>query len=408
MLEIVLVYAVLIFCTIELLFWIVVRFTTSRFKWLITNQDEIPNLSKEGLEKFIQTGYDQELGWVRKPNTSHTENGKYGVTEWNINSRGARVNPDYEELESSISCYGDSFTFSRQVNDNETWEHYLSELLDTNVLNFGVGNHGIDQTLLRLKREYPKNKTKMVIIGVVPETISRILSVWKHYFEYGNTFGFKPRFKVENGNLILIRNPINPSDKFFEYEKCLDEVRKNDFFYDNKFKKEIIKFPFSYTVLKNTKRNLKLIYWVLLIEIKKYFGKDASKIDWNPMEIIMRINLLWRIKLYNDPESTLLLKKIIEDFVDYSKKNDFKAVFVFLPQKDDLKFIKFHFHYYEKFLKEVDKIKGLLHINITPQLIKLENIDDMYSDNNEYGGHFSKEGNKKIATLIYEKLQNPI
>ena len=44
-----------------------------------------------------------------------------------------------ENIKSNILCFGDSFTFCRQVNDNETWEYYLSELENTNVKNFGVG-----------------------------------------------------------------------------------------------------------------------------------------------------------------------------------------------------------------------------------------------------------------------------
>ena len=67
-------------------------------------------------------------------------------------------------------------------------------MTQTNVLNFGVGNYGMDQAYLRLKREYDKNRTEIVILAVVPETIVRVLNVYKHYYEYGNTFGFKPRF----------------------------------------------------------------------------------------------------------------------------------------------------------------------------------------------------------------------
>ena len=77
------------------------------------------------------------------------------------------------------------------------------------MLNFSVGNYGVDQSLLRLKREYAKNKTKIVILAVVPETISRIQSMWKHYSEYGNTFGFKPRFVIVDDKLTLLKNPID-------------------------------------------------------------------------------------------------------------------------------------------------------------------------------------------------------
>ena len=85
------------------------------------------------------------------------------ITKWTINNEGGRNNLEFENITSKISTYGDSFTFCRQVNDNETWEHYLSEINNSNVQNFGVGNYGIDQSLLRLKKEYSNNSTKIVI-----------------------------------------------------------------------------------------------------------------------------------------------------------------------------------------------------------------------------------------------------
>ena len=221
---------IIVFLLIEFFLRKIVLSVNKKFQWLIISKDTTPKLSAEGLSKFIPHGYDPELGWIRKPNTSHNERGSAGITRWSINSNGSRTNPDFEQKKSKISCYGDSFTFSRQVNDNETWEHYLSQLQQTNVLNFGVGNYGIDQSLLRLKREYARNPTEIVILGVVPDTISRIVSIWKHYYEYGNTFAFKPRFVLKDGKLHFIKNPIDHKSKFYKYETFLPEIRKYDFF----------------------------------------------------------------------------------------------------------------------------------------------------------------------------------
>ncbi len=203
---------ILIICSILLSIEIIIYYWISvvrkKFQWLITTKDRKPNLSHEGLKKFYEHGFDEELGWIRKPNTSHDEDGKEGIVKWTTNSVGARTNPKLDLQKPFISCYGDSFTFCRQVNDDETWEHFLSKSLNQNVVNFGVVHHGIDQSILRMKREFPKNRTKIVILGVVPDTISRILSCWKHYYEYGNTFAFKPRFDLQKGELILLKNFI--------------------------------------------------------------------------------------------------------------------------------------------------------------------------------------------------------
>ena len=112
---------------------------------------------------------------------------------------GERVNTLYKG-KSYISSYGDSLTFCRYVNDNETWQFYLSKKLKTNIKNFGVGNYGLDQSYLRFKKN-KKNKIdnpKIIIFGFGIETIRRNLSVWKHFFEFGNLYNFKPRYKRIN------------------------------------------------------------------------------------------------------------------------------------------------------------------------------------------------------------------
>ena len=395
---------IIIFCFIEILTFVWIRLVRKYFPWLITEKDEHPKLSKDGLARFIPNGFDPELGWVRKPNTSHYESGKNGRTRWSINSNGSRTNPSFENKQSVISCYGDSFTFARQVNDNETWEHHMSKKLGTNVLNFGVGNYGADQSLLRLKREFLKNRTKIVILGVVPDTVSRILSCWKHYYEYGNTFAFKPRFTLKNNNLNLIKNIINEETRFSKYFDYLSQIQEHDYFYRAKFKKEKIHFPYSFTIFKNTRRNFSIIWWVTIIRILSTLGSNTSKISWNPMRTIMRVNLEWRVRLYKNEQTTTLLKEIIREFVSYSKEQRFTPVFVFLPQKDDLLFIKKNYNFYDEFVKSLSEINSLNYIDITKNILNDSNLDNYYSDDNEYGGHYSKLGNQKIAEIIHSEL----
>ena len=123
---------------LEMGLFFLVNYLREDYQWLITSKDECPKLDKTALKKFFRHSYDPLLGWVRKPNTSGEEKGPCGQTIYNINALGARLNPGHESLPSIISCYGDSFTFCRQVDDNETWEYYLAKLAKINVLNFGI------------------------------------------------------------------------------------------------------------------------------------------------------------------------------------------------------------------------------------------------------------------------------
>jgi hypothetical protein len=398
------IWFIMIGVFVEITTYVIVTYVNKKFQWLIIERDEKPKILPDALGKFIEHGYDPELGWVRKPNTWHLENGKYGQTKWNTNSNAARHNPDFEELESKISCYGDSFAFCRQVNDSETWEHFLSKMLHTNVKNFGVGNYGVDQALLRLKREYTKNRTPIVIMAVVPDTISRILSIWKHYYEYGNTFGFKPRFQLKNDILVLVENPINNKDKFLDYENALEHIKVQDYFYNNKFVKEKIRFPYSISIFRNMSRNFSIIFWILMISVLKKSKKSNQVIQWKPMQVVMRINLQWRVKLYADKDAVQLLKKLVEEYVKYVHKENSIPVFVFIPQKDDVLFVKKNYHFYKNIIKELQGITGIYLIDILDYFLNEEQIDQLYSDNNDYGGHLSIEGNMKVASIIYQKL----
>jgi len=388
---------------LEVISFITVNTLRKNFQWLITKKDETPILDSTGLKKFFKHGFDPELGWERKPRTNHKEKGRYGETSYSINDIGSRTNPGHADLENIISFFGDSFTFCRQVNDNETIQWYLSELSGLGILNFGVGNYGADQAYLKMKKELKKIDSKIVILGVVPATITRILSTWKHYYEYGNTFAFKPRFDIKDGKLILINNLINSESKFYKYTRYLDEIKKNDYFYKRKFKNEMIRFPYSYYILKNAKRNLVFIIFLLISKFLNFIGIKIKAIDEYPHMKLLNINLLWRRKLYSDQYCTDLLYGIIDKFILSSKDNNFTPIFLMMPQKNDVISIKNSGPYYDRVINNLTE--KLITIDITPHLINNTNIDVLYSNENEYGGHFSKHGNSFVADIVYKSLK---
>ena len=54
----ILIWALSIICLIEILAYLAVSYTNKKFQWLIMQKDENPKLSKEGLQKFFEHGYD--------------------------------------------------------------------------------------------------------------------------------------------------------------------------------------------------------------------------------------------------------------------------------------------------------------------------------------------------------------
>ena len=102
-----------------------------------------------------------------------------------------RVDPNSNLDRAPYLIFGDSFALTRQVQDNETICYYLGQKFHQYFPNYGVGNYGLDQAFLRAKKI--SSSAKYLFI-VVPETIVRINTRWRHLHETGNIFGFKSMF----------------------------------------------------------------------------------------------------------------------------------------------------------------------------------------------------------------------
>jgi len=384
----------------ELLLWAGFKWLRSGFQWLIMKEDKLPTLDAKALEKFSKKGMDPELGWVRKPYTTGQEKGRNGKsTQFTVNEFGARSNPGYDDKQPEISLFGDSYAFGRQVNDDQTWAHQVSKKIDKNILNFGVGNYGLDQAILRMERELPKRQSKLALILVVPETICRVQAMWKHYSEYGNTFAFKPRYVLDDaGKLIFKKNKIDEVEKYINYDQYIDEIKDNDRFYESKFLKDILIFPFLIKFIKSFKRNGPLV-WAL---IRSKITHKQEVMD-RPFQMILRNNHHISMSLYHDDYSNHLMHALVEKANEVADENGCKFLFCMVPQLQDLELIKEHGIYYQKFLEKVGESVNML--DLTHVLISQENIGECYT-HDMYGGHLSKFGNELVSDLIANEVVN--
>ena len=383
----------------EVALQVLVKYLKKDFQWLITEEDEYPDFDKKALKKFFKNSFDKELGWVRKPNSSGFENGKYGKIEYHIDSNGSREN--FIEKETLIATFGDSYTFCRQVEDDQTWQVYLSKKLNNKVLNFGVGNYGVDQALLYYQRHEVPMKTKTVVLGFVPETICRIQSYWKHYLEFGNTFAFKPRFTLENGKLILHGNPISELKGFNDINRVIDSIKSTDGFYIRKFKHLQFKTPYLIKFVINIRRNSLLFFLLIRKKFFNILGIHNAEINNAPFSIIMKDNIEDSHAMYNDNYACELLENILLQFCDEAYKRGHKPLILIMPQLIDLKIIrKTGVNPYNNFFVQLGDKAPVLDMT---ESINTGNLSDLYTED-VYGGHFSAKGNKLVAENIISYL----
>lgn len=379
---------------VEVLLIAVVHLQRKAFPWLITEEDECPSLSLDVVENFLDKSHDPVLGWVRRPGTEGVERGQRGSVTYHIDVDGARL------IESKhvplVAAFGDSFVFCRQVEDNETWEAQWSSKAGIGVLNYGVGNYGVDQALIRYEQTLLPNTVRYAVLGFVPETICRIQSVWKHYLEFGNTLAFKPRFYIDSqGDLQLIENVIRKKEDFLSLSAWLPYLKQHDVFYQRKFRSVQFRFPYLASFLRHPFRHTSIMTAVAVRAVVRVFWGGGSLLETAPFSLVMRQNIKDAHSMYLDTEATALLTAILKRFVATARQRGHEPLILVMPQLLDLKLARkgpTYCDYFEQLGRELPVL------DLTNSLMDTE-FECCYV-NDQYGGHFSARGNQLVADVL--------
>ncbi len=368
---------------------------------------EFPSINKKIIKKYKT--FDQYLGWKPIPTVNHPDNtGSYiGVdrgASYSIDKFGSRTFENSFSQAEYITTFGDSFCMCREVNNDETIQYFLSELTNSYVSNYGVGNYGLDQAVLRLESTPLQKSIKLVLMIITPWTIERIISVWKHYCEPGNVLAAKPRFVLENGNLKFIENFIKDVNEFENipaYEKFLHKYDGNyPGFLQNI--KQSPKTALSYLI---QDKNL-LNYLLAFNRLKFSKDKNVKNFLKNAEPFIVK-NLQkeneYLQMLYT--QQSKLLEAILLRFVQFCKNKKHIPHLIMLPSYSHIKFIQQNNNLYRNELKSICEKINLNFLDMFDfwNTFDKNDLEKYFIDTY---GHHSALGNKYIAKIIYEKVLN--
>jgi len=342
----------------------------TRFKERFTFCDEHMICMLPGGERYYRKQYDRYLGWDNHHSTKYGER-PYGP------SHGTAL----------ISTFGDSYTQCDQVKDHETWEVYLAEILQADVLNFGGSGFGVDQAYMKFQRVYPKVKTPIVILGLITENINRIVNVYRPFYYKKTGMRLpKPRFELVGHQLKLIDNPLTSVD---EIGKMMDPefirgLGAHDWWY-NRDQYPQLRFPYS-KILLNKRMWLELIY-----------GRGDKHIDdINPRP--------WE-NLWEYPPATDLLFAIMDAFVSEARAYDASPVILILPMKHQLR-------NYMETGEQALSVRMLQRYCAEHGYPCVETISAMAGAIKEHGdfnayirGHVTGRGNRVIADTLAQYLK---
>lgn len=359
-------------------------------QWIITKNKNYIKFNKSIIDKIFQNSFNKILGWDRYPNQKIRASKNNKMLFYKFSNEGFRnLNLSYKK---KFAVFGDSFAFGSFVNDKSCWSYVISKKLKKNFINYAVPNYGFDQALIKYENKKLDKNVENIIIGIVPETISRIQNIWKNYLEFGNIYGFKPRYIVKNKKLRLLSNPIKSKNDFKDVFKIIENCKKNDFFYKNKY----LKYQFCNFYLLDFFKNFRFNIYLLYLLIKK----NNTKFNKLIFTLVYKTNIECANNLYKNFNSIDLFDKLISKFVKIAKKRNHKPIIVIFPQKYDIKIFKDNKNKYKDFFNK--QKKKLLIIDLTEDFSKT-NYRSFFQDD-KYGGHLNEKGNLFVSNKISEKL----
>lgn len=340
-----------------------------------SSRELIDNLNPDWLEKYYKTTYDRQLGWQPRPNASDQRKNSAGKSwQWAIDEYGARRNPNFGASQTPyVATFGDSFTFGDEVDDDETWQHFLSNILHANVANYGVGGYGTDQAFLRFRQKLDEGLSpKVTILVIYEDNFKRILNRFRPFYSKntGLKLGFKPRADVDQfGKLRFLESPLDAP--VYEREKLLkivDASREGDFwasFYRR------FEFPFSLTLLRGAQ-----------IKICTHYPSIPT--------CAFAIKPTW-----NSPKVQSIMSALILEFARICESKNIKPVILFISIYKKASYALF----VKKLRKEI-LIKDIPVIDFS----EASSFDSSKIRIRPDGGHLSPYGNKLVAKYIAQQL----
>lgn len=326
---------------------------------------------------------DEVLGW---PSPDHLR----ASTVSSVDKSGSRLIPafpDPDKFPSCASLYGDSFTFGGEVLAEDAWSNVLSKLLGCRVANFGTGGYGTDQAFLRFRMN-TRDTSKIVILGFTSENILRNVNQYRTLLYFGvhgeGKFGLKPRFIIApDGGLQLIPLPNFTYEDFVQMTRAPRRYLAHEYFLPDGTSGLITRaFPYTLTVAKALAKNFHI----------------RARIKDIP----------WYREFYDPLHSSGALQvtfSILNNFYQEVKGSGRTPVIVIIPTGLDLVYYQGHQRWPYVELSKMLSDHRIPFLDAGPKIISYLNGKDPKTLFYNYHAHFNPEGEKALATVVYEYLK---
>lgn len=327
------------------------------------------------------TVYSPTLGWTIKPGgrTRIFHGKRQGDFQYRANSQGIRAEHDYSITPRDgiirVATFGDSLTHCDDVPFEDTWQTNMTKISPTlEVINFGVGGFGLDQSFLRYRQDGIEFEPHIVLIGYMSENIRRNVNVFRGFYAPDGQMPLaKPRFLIANGRLALLPNPMS---RLSDYRSLLDDptatltqMGKNDGIYSVRYRSGALDWSPTIRLAKLSKEKI----------VRRYIGDGI--IDRN---------------MYNTSSDAFRVTTMIFDsFYEESNVNNSIPIIILFPNQVDVRlYLKDGRRRYSPLI-DYFETKGYRYVDLLDTLLAGAGKD--YDVPDLFVGHYSPMANRIVA-----------
>ncbi len=341
----------------------------------------------------VTTGILRQRGWmVQMPEFSKVEISRYlhlqnPLLGWGpppVKGRTALgLSPRPDPLWSSgtrpcISAYGDSFTYGFEAADNETYPHFLSEMLGCPVRNYGVIGYGSDQALMLVRAQEHADSAPVIILGHLSENVLRNVNRYMHLLYPGAALQFKPRFVVRDGRLDYVPLPVNSVADFSALQAKPDSVLAGDALLARPRRG----FPYSVALFKWLTRDFKVQ--------AELSGVPAEATFYSPS---------------HSADGLGLTTEILSTFVREVTEDGKRGVVLLIPTRQAIAYAARTNVWVDQALADALNRRRIPVIHGGPKIIKrLAGADPCTLFDQCQQQHFSEVGNRMLAQIVADEL----
>jgi hypothetical protein len=347
-----------------------------------------PVVSENAFRSYL-SDRDPLLGWPTR-----------GFLDTYADSDGARLSPANAKFGSKPACvstYGDSFTYSDEVDHEDAWPNVLAEHLRCAVKNYGGPGYGIDQAVLRFQNNVA-DEADLTILGFYVLDVTRNMNQWRYLINSGNALSFKPSFALGKDNeLILHRIPVNSYQDFLRTIDDPAEVLKTERYLPNAPALPApsrAEFPYILSLVSFVKKQI-----IDELNLDNVRGSTRLR-DWNYPHWYDTEAGPW-------PETIALNTAIVGEFAQECKKRERRCVVLGIPDVASIRLAQEQGS--SKVDQFLDPIEGYVEVwravEFFARETEREGVCYYFGEQRDCEGHLNRDGYALLAAFVAQQIE---